>query len=123
MQELEKICIVCFDEMSLKSALSYDKHNDCCLGFEDNGINRSKMIAKHGLVFMLRGVNFKWKQAVGFALTGNKIHLDDLYDLLKLVLENSKQIGLEVVAVVADQGPINRAFFEKKLCLSSQTII
>ena len=56
------------DEMTLRSAFSYDKRNDCVEGIEDFGpvLGKSKYAATHALVFMVRGLKDKWKHPLGF---------------------------------------------------------
>ena len=35
MTDMEKLCVLTFDEMSIKAALRYDNVNDCFIGLED----------------------------------------------------------------------------------------
>jgi len=60
----ERQCALVFDDMSLSCLLSYDKNLDRVIGYADDGT-----IATHALVFMVRGIKTKWKQAVAFFFT------------------------------------------------------
>lgn len=53
--ENEKLCVQCFDKMSLKQDLIYEKHSDKVYGFEDYGesLDRTPKVANYALVFML----------------------------------------------------------------------
>lgn len=63
MKPLNRKCVLCFDEMSIKYAYEYDLKNDIVAGFEDFGeLGRVNKPAKHALVFMLCGLNKQWKQ-------------------------------------------------------------
>lgn len=64
MKSINKKCVLCFDEMSLKYAYEYDQKNDFVAGYEDFGgeFGRNSKPAKHALVFMLNGLNKQWKQ-------------------------------------------------------------
>lgn len=56
MKDVDKLCVLMWDEMSLQSHLQYDQSNDKIIGFEDWGHKRTQGIANHALVFMLRGI-------------------------------------------------------------------
>ena len=64
--ESEKMCVVSFDEMSIRPNLTYLRGDDRVEGYQDLGpFGRSVELATHALVFMARGVSGKWKQSVG----------------------------------------------------------
>lgn len=55
--EREKVCCHCFDEISIKQFLKYNKELDFIEGFEDYGhLGRSVQHANTALVFLLRGI-------------------------------------------------------------------
>ena len=58
MKEMEKICTLCIDEISLKSHLHYSVPDDKITGLEDfgNGV-RSKKIATSALVLLIRSIS------------------------------------------------------------------
>jgi transposase-like protein len=58
MSNRDKNCTLLIDEISIKSNLQYDRHNDIIIGYEDYGhyCPRSCTKAKSALVFMLRGI-------------------------------------------------------------------
>ena len=109
MAESEKDCVLCFDEMSIKSGRSYDAEHDCLEGVEDFcHLGRSKTLASHALVFMVRGISVTWKQAVGYFLSSGSAPSKNLSLLLKDCIARLSQIGLRVRAVGCDQGPTNQ---------------
>lgn len=58
-QELSKVhrlAILCFDEMSIKTALEYDRQRDVVDGFANDGITRSGKLAREALVLMVKGL-------------------------------------------------------------------
>lgn len=64
MTQLEKFCVFVFDEISIKSGLKYDAHLDAIVGFPNYGPKvecDTKNLAKHALVFMIRGLSRQWK--------------------------------------------------------------
>jgi hypothetical protein len=63
----DRLCTIMFDEVSLKENLSYNSLCDRIIILEDYGsIGQTKAIANHALVFMIREIVSKWKQAVEF---------------------------------------------------------
>ena len=49
-------CVLIFDEMAIKTNLSYNRRGDCIEGFEDFGsLGQTQYIAHHALAFMVRG--------------------------------------------------------------------
>ena len=108
-----KLCCVIFDEMALKEIVEYNAKKDYVEGLEDFGSNgRTKYVANHATVFMARGLVFPWKQTVGYALSSGPIKYSDLHSLLIECIENLEDIGLNVKAVIADQGSNNRKMLE-----------
>lgn len=55
-----------FDEISLASNLSIKVKSDLVEVLVDLGTHRTSKTTDNALVFMIRGVHSKWKQAVGF---------------------------------------------------------
>lgn len=69
MSERAKYCTLVFDEVSIKEWLQYDISRDRIAGMEDfGGTGRTKHIANHASVFMVRGLFESWKQPFGFFL-------------------------------------------------------
>ena len=57
MAKIEKLCILCMDEMSLKTHLFYSIPRDKIIGLEDfEGGCRTNKVATSALVFMVRGL-------------------------------------------------------------------
>ena len=53
MADKDKFCILCIDEMSIKSEVSYDNKTDSIFGFGDFGsIGVTKEVGKQALVFI-----------------------------------------------------------------------
>ena len=63
-------CILCMDEMSLKSNVFYDTKSDK-FGLEDTGTERNSLLATSALVVMARGVFSKRKQPIAFYFVNN----------------------------------------------------
>jgi hypothetical protein len=68
----EKLVTISLDGMRLTTGLSYKKHADTLIGFEDLANHgKSHKIANEGVVVMVRGVTRRWKQIIGYFVTGN----------------------------------------------------
>lgn len=113
----DKKCAILFDEMSLKSAVSFDSRNDCVEGFEDLGpmLGRTKYVGTSALVFMARGLNSKWKQPIGYFITSSTVRPEVLKLLLLCAIDTAIDVGLSPAAILCDQGSNNRSCYHKQL--------
>ena len=108
MNDRDKLCVITFDEMSLRTGLSYDISSDSIEGFEDYGmLGRTSRVANHALVFMVRGMLSHWKQPIGYFLSRDATPANRLGELLKECVNKVKDIGLIPKLVVCDQGSNN----------------
>ena len=109
-------CVLIFDEMSIKSGLTYDIARDCIEGYEDFGfLGRTDFIANHATVFMVRGLYSKWKQPLCYFLSSGSINSDKLRQLTTVCITKLHDIGLHVRATICDQGSNDRSFLEHGL--------
>lgn len=82
----DNICILSFDEMSIRRHLWYDQKSDQIQGFQDHGNHgRNSELATKALVFMLTGVRKKWKQPIAFYLS-HTINADRMTVIVKEVI-------------------------------------
>ena len=110
MNEQDNQCVLIFDEMSLKSGLTYNAQTDSIEGFEDFGdLGPTKYVANHALAFMVRVLATKWKQPVGYFLTSGTVTVVVLQTLLSNCISKLTNVGLRVKVVVCDQGSNNRS--------------
>lgn len=109
LKDIDKKCILIFDEMALSAGLRYDKKNDMILGLQKNQNNQTPKFADHALVFMLRGIAKKWKQPYAYYYSTSTIQTVDLVSYMKDVVRSVNKTGLKIVATVCDQGGTNRA--------------
>lgn len=97
------VCL-CFDAMAIDECLQYSKQFDLVEGFADLGNEqRSKAVASHALVFMIRGATRKWKQVIGYFLYDASLSWSILQTLLYSALQFCAESGLKVICVVCDQ--------------------
>lgn len=69
MQPKEKLCILLFDEMCLKTNVSYNEKKDDISGFVTNGKETKAVFANHAQVFMIRGLHKNYKQPVSYTFS------------------------------------------------------
>jgi hypothetical protein len=105
---LDRQCALVFDEVSLKRQLVYDENVDRILGYSDDG-----QLVTHALVFMVRGLNRKWKQAVAFFFTHSIESTDMLSHPIPLCVKRLHSVGLCVRCLVCDQGATNVVAIKK----------
>lgn len=110
------LCSLVLDEMSIKERVVYNVEKDEVEGVEDFGsLGRTKLVANHAMVFMLKGLTFSWKQPIGYFLSSGPMGGDTLKDLLVEALRKIKSKGLQPRLVICDQGSNNRRVLETLL--------
>jgi Transposase protein len=102
LQNRDHQCSLVLDEMSLKCNVTYNKHLDKLVGFANGG-----QLANEVLVFMVRGLAMKWKQAFAYFFTHNTVNTSNLARQITDCLQRLDGIGLCVRCIVCDQGPTN----------------
>ena len=69
MNDNEKLCILSFDEISLKTHLKYCSNKDLLIGLEDYGDGeKTNFLATSAIVFMARDTCGNWKQPLAYFL-------------------------------------------------------
>ena len=117
--EKDRQCALVFDEMAIKSGISYDRRNDAIEGMEDFGtMGKTKNMANTALVFMIRGLSQKWKQCIGYFLSAGPLSSKTLKQLTLEAIDKLSEVGLNVKVIVCDQGSNNRSFLETQCKVS-----
>lgn len=109
MNNLEKYCTLVFDEISIKQFLEYNKKYDFIEGLEDFGDKRTKRFGTHISLFMVRGIYSKWKLPFAYFISSGAIKKDVLVQTLTDSIKHIFEIGLNVRALICDQGKNNQA--------------
>lgn len=94
MPEKDRLCVLSWDEISLKTHLEYLPTKEYIDGFLDLGSNRSEKFANHALTFMVRGVETPYKQPVSYFVTNADIGAKELSELIELVIKSILDTGL-----------------------------
>lgn len=108
MKNKEKLAVLIFDEITLKSGIIYNERKNIVTGFVDDGQIRIPEFANHAQVFMLRGVVHNYKQVVAYTFSASATKGPELAKQLKNVIKKSQEAGFNVVASICDQGTNNR---------------
>ena len=104
----EKLCVLLFDEVSLKVNVAYQGRRDEVAGFADNGVDRTAEYADHALVFMIRGLLHNYKQPIYYTFSKNCTKGSELAKQIKEVIKGVQDAGFIVLATICDQGTNNR---------------
>ena len=103
-----------FDEMTIKQGLIYNSGSDNVEGFENFGnVGKTRYIANHAAAYMICGLASKWKQPIGYLLSSGPMKSNILQSLTKTSIGKIDKTGLNVVALICDQGSNNRCFLQK----------
>lgn len=91
--------------MAIRKQIIWDKKSNQFLGHCDYGdqfnIEGPETPATEALVFMLIGLNGKWKWPIGYFFI-NKINSTTLAELIKSALILTSNVGLQVQSVTCD---------------------
>lgn len=105
MMPLDRHCILCIDEISIKSDLFYNTGTDEIIGFENLGNgNSTSSICRNVLVIMARGLYSPWKQPIAYFFVGSQLKAADLLPIMKETILKLRGSGLHVEAIASDMG-------------------
>ncbi|KAF2887410.1 hypothetical protein ILUMI_18763, partial [Ignelater luminosus] len=101
---LARDCVLCLDEMSLKTFLFYNISQDSIIGYHHSISGKSYDVVNNVLVVMARGINSNWKQPIAHFFLNSICSVDDLIKIIFSATTKLQIIGLNVLSVVSDQG-------------------
>ncbi|XP_077490812.1 uncharacterized protein LOC144101512 [Amblyomma americanum] len=93
MENVEKDCVLFLDEMEIATAFELDRGEDVLLG-SITLPSKPEEPANHALVFMLGGINQRWKQVIGYEFTGQHVEGAVLKDYVLDIIRRCGQISL-----------------------------
>ena len=103
----QKTCIVLIDEVYIKSMLQY--HGGEVFGqLLNNSTKLANTVLSYMVVCMYGGPKFLCKM-----LPVKELNADFLFEQTNILLENLKEAGAKVIAIVCDGNRVNQAFFKK----------
>lgn len=108
--ENEKDCILVLDEMAISPGNTYDTSLNKYFG--QVTLPDHSGTATHVLVFMLAGINTRWKQVVAYYFTGNSVNGSIFKDIMLMIIEEAKSINLNIMSVTSDMGSCNQALWK-----------
>ncbi|TGZ53786.1 THAP domain-containing protein 9 [Temnothorax longispinosus] len=101
---MDRHCILCADEMSLKSHLFYNVSQDEIIGFEDNGKEKSSIPAKSVFVIMARSIAGNWKLPLCYCFVETTCQNNVLKNIIFETIIKLRMSGAIVHALVTDMG-------------------
>lgn len=125
LEEWQKYVAVIFDEMKIKEGIVYNKHECRIIGFVNFGhtnnellslektieVSSSPPVAKHILMFMVRGIFFKLNFPYAQYPTTD-LSADLLYPLVWEVVRSLECAGFKVISLTGDKASVNQTFFQ-----------
>ncbi|KAL0861421.1 hypothetical protein ABMA27_008965 [Loxostege sticticalis] len=85
MSKEDKLCVLLFDEISLKAQLTFHERKDKITGFVDNSCERKPEFADHAQVFMIRGLVKNYKQAISYGFSRSAMKGPELASQIKMI--------------------------------------
>lgn len=105
LSDVDKDCLLCADEISLKTNLFYNTSQDEIIGFHCTDTTQSYYPANSALVLMARGIHTNWKQPVAYFFVKNCCPVEDLKNIVCEAIARLTNLGLNVLGFISDQGP------------------
>lgn len=87
LKKKKRICQLVFDEVSIMPHLYISSNLSSVQGLEDFGFCRTKNIADHALVFMLKCINSKQKQPVAYYYVKSGMKTYNLKNIIKEIID------------------------------------
>ena len=98
------VCLV-FDEMAISKGLNYDQSTSSMVG--NCTLEGASGRASKGQVFMIGGLQFRWKQIVAYHLTSETAQPQAVKDVILEIIEDCFKIGLRVRCITSDMANRN----------------
>jgi hypothetical protein len=113
LSDSDRMCALVFDEITLKTAVTYDKFSDSIVGYENFGeFGSTEKPANHALVLMARGLKSKWKQPLAYFLVSNTTSAERLKVIVEHCIKQLSSANFTTVCVICDQGATNQQMFK-----------
>lgn len=109
-KEADLECGIVFDEMGITSKRCFDSSTGSIIG--NITFPNEKGRAKKALVFMLVGINNRWKHVVGYHFTGDSFSSKILKDIIFQIIAKAEQIGFHINFLTSDMGPGNTGMWK-----------
>lgn len=119
LKEDAKDCVLCVDEMAIKTNLFYNLSKDSIIGFNHSSEKKTYEPAKHVLCFMVRSLNYKWKQPVAYYFINNSCTGIPLQNTIFAVISRLQSISVNIRVFTTDQGS-NFYSFANKMYVTSE---
>jgi hypothetical protein len=109
--EIQKDCVFVLDEMAITPGKYYDTSMNMYFG--DVTLPLHAGIATHVLVFMLAGINSRWKQMVAYYFTGNSVSGSVFQNIINSIFEKAAELKLNIISITSHMGACNQALWKK----------
>lgn len=109
-EKSELVCAVCLDEMAIRQQTIFDQNLGLMIGHVSYGFEKEeeRSIAKEAIVFIVSGLNEKFRIPVAYHFI-NSLIASKKANLLEKVLLQLIEIGVKVVSITFDGHPTNKS--------------
>ncbi|CAI6345555.1 unnamed protein product [Macrosiphum euphorbiae] len=114
MKMKSKECILCVNEMSLKSFLFFDYKRDQITGFHNTGSIKSCDVAKSVIILMIRGLHTSWKQPIGYFFVASTCTGYDLQNIIFQAVQKLANISINVLVMISDLSSSCKRFADQQ---------
>lgn len=112
LEDVERDCVLYLDEMEIARGYELDRAEDVVFGGKTLPAEPDEP-ACHCLVFMVGGLNSRWKQVIAYHFTGSSVDGCLLKNFVLEIVQLCADISLRVLVVTSDMGASNRAMWRE----------
>jgi len=109
-----KECILCVNEMSLKSFLYFDFKKDEIIGFHNTGFIKSCDVATSVIILMIRGLHSSWEQPLGYFFVATTFTGYDLQNIIFQAIQKLANISINVLLMISDLSSNCKSFADQQ---------
>lgn len=106
----ERDCCLILEEMEIVNEKIYDIRPNFC--FDSIIVPESRGNATHVQIFVLAGINARWKQIVAYYFTEGSIERHAFENILLDIFHNAKEINLNIISITSDIDSNNQAIWD-----------
>lgn len=102
--DMAKNCLICMDEISLKTNLYFNKSSGQIIGLEDYGNYKTRLPANFALVVMARGITHHYTHLLGYFFVNSACSAKILKQIVLNCVKELIRVEMKPRLVISDQG-------------------
>lgn len=118
--EISKICVLCFDEITIKQDLTHNTLTDRIEGFYDDGGARKNELATSALFFMVRSIIMDWKYVINYVLINKSVVAE--IDVIRKIVDRDSNNKCKILPKIGRKHIYRNGFKKITVSLAAQLL-